>query len=98
MEKFLIENNLLNDELNRDMCLYNFFENGQSKNIESILGIIAAKAEIIRRKEILDVKNQYNWNNETFREQVLQVIKTKIKNHQKTAANNTSNEISDQKK
>ena len=77
LEKFLIENNLLNDKLNRDMILYNFFENGQSKNIESILGIIAAKAEIDRQKEILDVKNQYNWHNETFREQVLWVIKPK---------------------
>ena len=53
------------------MILYNFLENVQSKNIESILGIFAAKAEIIRRKVILGVKNQNNWNNKTFREQVL---------------------------
>ena len=37
--------------------LHNFFETGQNENNESILGIIAAKAEVIRRKEILDAKN-----------------------------------------
>ena len=98
LEKIVIANNSLNVKLNRDMILYNFFENVQSKNIESILGIFAAKAEIIRRKEILGVKNQNNWNNKTFRKQVLWVIKTKIQDHQKSAANNTINGISDQKK
>ena len=46
LEKFLFENNLSNVKLNRNMILYNFLELGQSKNIASILGIIAAKAEI----------------------------------------------------
>ena len=37
--------------------LHNFFETDQNKNNESILGIIAAKAEVIRRKETVDAKN-----------------------------------------
>ena len=67
-------------------------------NIESTLGIITAKADIIRRKDILNANNQCNWNNETFREQVLWAIKMKSNIHQKGGTNNTINGILGQKK
>jgi len=80
LEKFLIENDLIKETLNRDMILYNYFENRQKTNIAIILGITAGKIEIIKRKELLDIKNEYNWDNVKFQEKVLWIIKTKNKN------------------
>jgi len=64
------------------MILYNYFENGQSQNVKTLLGIISAIKEIITRKKLLDYKNVYNWNNLKFKDHVLWIIKTKIKEFQ----------------
>lgn len=66
-------------KINEDMILYNHFSNGQFKNLLTLLLLNFAKMEIIKRKIILDTKNEYNWNNETFKNKILWVIKTKFK-------------------
>ena len=79
IERMVYEMTDIKIEINEDMILYNHFSDGQFKNLLTLLLLNFAKMEIIKRKIILDTKNEYNWNNETFKNKILWVIKTKLK-------------------
>ena len=68
-------------KLNNDIILYNYFQNGQKRNIATLITVVTAKNEIIKRKKLLDAKNEFNWNNENFKQQVLWVINIRLKEY-----------------
>ena len=74
------------------MILYNHFKTPQIQNIPILIGLVTAKTEIINQKEMLDAKNQFNWNNEEFLDHILWVINTKLKDYlEESRAKNESN-------
>ena len=78
IEQYLQHHKLLKTNLNKDMILYNHFENGQKHNFLPLTAVVTAKSAIITQKLMLDAKNQYNWFNQKFHDHVLWIIKTKI--------------------
>ena len=47
IEQYLQNHKLLKTNLNKDMILYNHFENGQKHNFLPLTAVVTAKSEII---------------------------------------------------
>ena len=92
IENLLNQYKLLKRKIDKDVILYNHFRTPQIQNIPILIDLVTAKTEIINQKEMLDAKNQFNWNNEKFLDHILWVINTKLKDYlEESSAKNESN-------